>query len=173
MITCNKCSNGYFLYPNTYLFQVFDDDKQLINNNTDSTKVYEDYLSYNLLSESNLMMNSSMRHCKKTEVGLFANPRSRTVWSLNPTTSARCARTITTRQMMGNACCIPRKRSSFVWSTNRISTAKSASRTSTKRLQRSAPLLSKSTSASCTTGTSSRSVCSAKATTFSKTTFAR
>lgn len=68
MITCNKCSSNYYLYPNTYIFQVFDDDKQFINNNSDSSSVYSDYLSYNTLGELNLLMNSSMRHCKKTEV---------------------------------------------------------------------------------------------------------
>lgn len=68
MITCSKCNTGYYLYPNTYLYQVFDDDKIFINNNTDSTTVYPDYLSYNLLGASSLFMNPSIRHCKKTEV---------------------------------------------------------------------------------------------------------
>lgn len=68
MVTCSKCSDGYFLYPNTYLFQVFDDDKQFVDTNSDSANVYADYLEYNSLAEANLFMNPAMRHCKKTEV---------------------------------------------------------------------------------------------------------
>ena len=71
MVTCSKCSSDYFLYNNTYLYQVFDDDKLFINNYTDSPTVYPDYLSYNLLAEQELFMNPSIRHCKKTEVRLF------------------------------------------------------------------------------------------------------
>ena len=68
MVTCNKCNSGYFLYPNTYLFQVFDDDKQLVNSSADPTTVYANFLSYNVLTENHLLMNPFMLQCKKTEV---------------------------------------------------------------------------------------------------------
>lgn len=69
MITCGKCNSGYYLYSNSYLFQVFDDDKQYIDSHSDSTTVYGYYQTYNALAESNYFMMTSMRHCKKTEVG--------------------------------------------------------------------------------------------------------
>jgi hypothetical protein len=68
MVTCNKCNDGYFLYPNTYLFQVFDDDKEFIDGTSDPLTVYPDFLSYNLMSQGSLYMNPNMRQCKKTEV---------------------------------------------------------------------------------------------------------
>jgi len=47
---------------------VFDDDKQFVGTTADPTTVYANFLSYNLLNQSDLLMNPNMLQCKKTEV---------------------------------------------------------------------------------------------------------
>lgn len=74
MVSCSKCKDKYFLYPNTYMFQVFDNPKSLVNSITTlESSIYEDYYSYQTLSKGLLYMNNTIKQCIKKEVPAIPN----------------------------------------------------------------------------------------------------